>query len=119
MQRTPRGDRARRPVPKLSGNAIVVVVVGDGATTTLTVSGPLDDTTGRALVEAARAAAAEGPARLEIDLRALDSYTPEGAAALGTCRDLGSDLRDGLHYRTDQGPGMDALLEGCGNTEPC
>jgi anti-anti-sigma regulatory factor len=76
----------------------------------LTIQGRLDAAVGRVLVRAA-AAAIEGRAyRLDIDLRSLTGYTGEGAGSLVACRELCGELRDGLHYRTGQGPGADALL---------
>jgi hypothetical protein len=76
----------------------------------IAVSGTLDGEAGAALVRAAKEAMAADPARLDIDLQALDGYTPEGAAALVACRHLGDALADGLHYRTGRGAGRDALL---------
>ena len=51
-----------------------------------------------------------GPSRIDVDLRALESYTDAGARALVGCRDLGAKLPEGLHYRTGRGPGREALL---------
>lgn len=76
----------------------------------LELSDTLDAAVGRALVTAATAAVAGGPERLEIDLRELRSWTPDGATALVRCREICTDLADGLHYRTGRGPGRDALL---------
>jgi hypothetical protein len=76
----------------------------------LELSDTLDATAGRALVDAATAAVADSPERLDIDLRKLRSWTPDGAVALVRCREICSDLADGLHYRTGRGPGRDALL---------
>lgn len=87
-----------------------VTVRTDGAAVVLELSDSLDATAGRALVDAATAAVADAPERLDIDLRQLQSWTPEGALALVRCREICSDLADGLHYRTGRGPGRDALL---------
>ena len=87
-----------------------VTVRTDGAAVVLELSDSLDATAGRALVDAATAAVADAPERLDIDLRQLRSWTPEGALALVRCREICSDLADGLHYRTGRGPGRDALL---------
>ena len=70
----------------------------------------LDAATGAALLAAAEAAIAQAPQRVDIDLTALQSWTQEGAAALLRCREVCSDLPDGLHYRTGRGPGRAALL---------
>jgi hypothetical protein len=87
-----------------------VTVRSEGAAVILELSDTLDATTGRALVDAATAAVADAPERLDIDLRKLRSWTPDGAVALVRCREICSDLSDGLHYRTGRGPGRDALL---------
>jgi hypothetical protein len=81
-----------------------------GATVVLELSDLLDASTGAALVAAAEAALATEPARVDIDLRALQSWTQDGATALLRCRAICSDLPDGLHYRTGRGPGRAALL---------
>ena len=87
-----------------------VTVRTDGAAVVLELSDTLDDTVGRALVDAATAAVATAPERLDIDLRKLQAWTPDGASALVRCREICADLADGLHYRTGRGPGRDALL---------
>jgi hypothetical protein len=85
-------------------------VTTEGPTVVIAVERRLDQPTGEALVEAAGAAVATGPSRLEIDLRGLESFTDDGARALVACRGLGSKLSEGLHYRTGRGPGREALL---------
>ena len=87
-----------------------VTVRSEGDAVILELSDTLDATVGRALVDAATAAVADAPERLDIDLRKLRSWTPEGAIALVRCREICSDLADGLHYRTGRGPGREALL---------
>ena len=87
-----------------------VTVRSEGDAVILELSDTLDATVGRALVDAATAAVADAPERLDIDLRKLRSWTPEGAIALVRCREICTDLADGLHYRTGRGPGRDALL---------
>ena len=89
---------------------IPACLAADGRTLVLRLGFRLDEETGVALVEAARAAAVSGAERLDIDLRSIQFFTPEGAAALVECRDIGTDLPDGLHYRTGTGPGQEALL---------
>jgi hypothetical protein len=87
-----------------------VTVRSEGSAVVLELSDSLDATAGRALVDAATAAVADAPERLDIDLRKLRSWTPEGALSLVRCREICSDLADGLHYRTGRGPGREALL---------
>jgi hypothetical protein len=87
-----------------------VTVRSEGSAVVLELSDSLDATAGRALVDAATAAVADAPERLDIDLRQLRAWTPEGALALVRCREICRDLADGLHYRTGRGPGRDALL---------
>ena len=70
----------------------------------------LDASTGQTLVAAAEAALTTEPERVDIDLRGLRSWTPEGVVALVRCRAICGDLPDGLHYRTGRGPGREALL---------
>jgi hypothetical protein len=76
----------------------------------LTIEGTLDHVAGAALLEATRTAADDGVPRIDIDLRSVTSFTDEGARSLLRCRDLCGALLDGLHYRTGQGPGREALL---------
>jgi hypothetical protein len=87
-----------------------VTVRSEGAVVVLELSDALDASVGQTLVDAATAAVAEAPDRLDIDLRQLRSWTQEGAVALVRCREICRDLADGLHYRTGRGPGRDALL---------
>ena len=76
----------------------------------LELSDLLDASTGEALVAAAQAALDTAPERVDIDLRALQSWTQDGAVALVRCREVCTDLPEGLHYRTGRGPGRAALL---------
>jgi hypothetical protein len=92
-------------------------VTTEGTTVVIAVAQCLDRATGAALVDAARAAVVTGPARLDIDLRGLDSFTDEGARALVDCRSLGGKLVGGLHYRTGRGPGREALLAAYADVE--
>jgi hypothetical protein len=87
-----------------------VTVRTEGAAVVLELSDILDATVGRALIDAATAAVADAPERVDIDLRQLRTWTPDGAIALVRCREICADLADGLHYRTGRGPGRDALL---------
>lgn len=76
----------------------------------LTVHGHLDATVGDAVGVATEGAVRQQARRLDIDLRAVSSFTAEGAAALRACRTRAAGLQEGLHYRTGRGPGRDALL---------
>jgi hypothetical protein len=82
-----------------AGDTVVIAVVHD-----------LDEAAGTALIHAATAALDRGPRRIEVDLRALESFTDVGARSLVGCRDVGARLPEGLHYRTGRGPGREALL---------
>jgi hypothetical protein len=93
---------AERPAP--------VTVRTEGAAVVLELADLLDADTGGALVAAAEAALETEPDRVDIDLRGLQSWTQEGAAALVRCRAICGDLPGGLHYRTGRGPGRAALL---------
>jgi hypothetical protein len=87
-----------------------VTVRSVGAAVVLELSDLLDARAGEALVAAASAATEAAPERLDIDLRHLQAWTQEGAAALVRCREICADLPGGLHYRTGRGPGRAALL---------
>jgi hypothetical protein len=87
-----------------------VTVHTAGTTVVLSLAEDLDDEAGDALVAAATAALHAEPERIDIDLRSLRSWTPRGARALVTCRQVCTDLLGGLHYRTGRGPGREALL---------
>jgi hypothetical protein len=91
-------------------------VASTDRTLTITIRGHLDQATGAALLELAGNAVVDDVERVDVDLQGLDSFTTEGAAALGSCREVCSELTDGLHYRTGQGAGAAALLEGCANS---
>jgi hypothetical protein len=84
--------------------------LGDDLTVVLTIEGALDGDAGAALLEATRAAADDGAPRIDIDLRSVTAFTDDGARSLLRCRELCGALLDGLHYRTGQGPGREALL---------
>lgn len=87
-----------------------IAVTTEGRTVVLAVVQKLDEATGGALVDAASAAVAADTERIDVDLRALESFTPRGARALVACRDVAARLPQGLHYRTGRGPGRDALM---------
>lgn len=87
----------------------LAVTVEDGVMV-VTVLGSLDAETGAAVCAAADDAVRQDARRLDIDLRQVTAFTPEGAAALRDCRPRAAGLREGLHYRTGRGPGREALL---------
>jgi hypothetical protein len=93
-------------------------VITEGHTVVLAIAKCLDEAAGGALLDAASAAVDTGSHRIDVDLRALDSYTDEGARALVDCRDLSARLPEGLHYRTGRGPGRDALLSAYADVDP-
>lgn len=88
----------------------LVTVRTDGAAVVLELSAALDPLAGRVLLDAVTSAVATAPDRVDIDLRSLVSWTPEGVRALVACREICRDVPDGLHYRTGRGPGREALL---------
>ncbi len=87
-----------------------VTVRAEGRAVVLELTDLLDADTGAALVAAAEAALTTDPERVDIDLRALQSWTQDGVASLVRCRAVCGDLPDGLHYRPGRGPGRAALL---------
>jgi hypothetical protein len=97
------------PVIRMDPEHVIDAHVGDGGAV-LTIIGCLDQATGEALVKAAARLVTDRPGRLEIDLCQLTGYTEEGACALAACRELCTSLAEGLHYKTGQGPGREALL---------
>jgi hypothetical protein len=83
----------------------------EGPTVVISVERTLDTHAGNTLFRLAAAAVDAGnPDRLDIDLRALEDYTEDGARALVALRALGPRLGEGLHFRTGRGPGREALL---------
>ena len=82
----------------------------DATGAVLTIHGCLDQAAGQALVRATARVVMDQPHRLEIDLCSLTGFTEEGACALAACRDLCGTVPGGLHYKTGQGPGREALL---------
>src|SRR4051812_20881409 len=96
------------PVIRMASERVDLEVQDSGVV--LTIRGCLDRTAGEALVQATTRAVAERIGRLDIDLCSLTGFTGDGAGALVACKDLCASLPDGLHYRTGQGPGREALL---------
>ncbi|GEM_PF-3680868 len=77
---------------------------------TLVLEGELDREVGVVLVDCVGRELDAAPRRIDIDLSVVTSFAAEGAAALARCRDLCGHVPDGLHYRTEGGPGQLALL---------
>lgn len=80
-------------------------------TVVLSVTGRLDAEAGAALLAALNAALEISPDRVDVDLVAVDDFTPEGLDALQACRGLSCRLAQGMHFRTVGGPGQAAFLE--------
>jgi hypothetical protein len=116
--RTPSGGHDGRNSSRDDQDAPNVTVATEGTTVVIAVEGNLNLTTGEALLSAASAAVGTGTTRLDIDLRALDDFSDEGASALVSCRELGAHLAEGLHYRTGRGPGREALLAAYTDIDP-
>ena len=77
---------------------------------TATVEGPLDKDAGEALVGALARYVEAGANRVDVDLAGVTSYSREGAGALARCREVCAALGEGLHFRTEGGPGQQAVL---------
>ena len=88
----------------------VVEAENEGATVTIRLAGHLDAVAGAALLDTLRTELDRGPHRVDIDLTSLQDFTEPGLEALASCRDLATGLAGGLHYRTEGGPGQDAVL---------
>jgi hypothetical protein len=79
----------------------------------LTLDGHLDGEAGRLLLETAASAIASRAVRIEIVLDGLESFTPEGAAALAACARLRGSVPGGVTLRAGGGTGRRALLAAC------
>ena len=90
----------------------------DGALVTITLRGRLDAHAGVELLATLQDEIDAGPTRVDVDLQAVDDWTPEGARALRRARRLGRVLEDGLHYRCAAGAGHDALLTAFDDDDP-
>jgi hypothetical protein len=88
-----------------ASDAVSVTAADDCAT--LVVRGLLHQSAGARLLEMV-AVAVGWAARVEVDLLEVTGSTVEGEAALVACRDIPYDGT--LVFRTDGGPGGDALL---------
>jgi hypothetical protein len=114
----PRGSTANGHEATVGSTPSHIDVSTEGDTVVLAVVRCLDEAAGGALLDAASAALDDAPARIDVDLRALDSYTDAGARALVDCRDLSARLPEGLHYRTGRGAGREALLAAYTDADP-
>jgi hypothetical protein len=77
---------------------------------TITLTGALDANGGVELL-AALQAELDTASRIDIDLRSVSGWTPEGARSLRRARSLAGRLTEGLHFRTGPGAGQEALLD--------
>ena len=82
----------------------------DGALVTITLRGRLDGHAGVELLATLQDEIETGSSRVDVDLQAVEDWTPEGARALRRARRLARVLEDGLHYRCAAGAGHAALL---------
>jgi hypothetical protein len=87
-----------------------VRAITEAGNVTISLAGHLDADTGDALLDTVRNELVRAPARIDIDLSVLESFAEDGAVALSRCRDICSQLPNGLHYRTEGGAGQLALL---------
>ena len=87
-----------------------VRVARAGDLITISVHGRLDAHTGVELLASLQGELDGRPLRVDVDLVAVDHWTPEGARSLRRARSLAQGLPAELHYRTAAGPGHDALL---------
>jgi hypothetical protein len=92
-------------------STFVPIVERAGALVTITLKGRLDAHAGVELLAALQDEIDTGTARVDVDLQAIEDWTPEGARALRRARRLARVLDDGLHYRCAPGAGHEALLE--------
>jgi ABC-type transporter Mla MlaB component len=104
---SPTGDLASRLVYSGGGT---IRCLDDAGHVTLSIEGDLDHDTASALVDSVADAVTSNPNRIDVDLCQLSSFASPGTEALGRCRDLCAELPAGLHFRTEGGPGQNALL---------
>jgi hypothetical protein len=89
-----------------AGPSPAVVLTTQRGVALITLQGELGADAGAALLRAATTAS--GSERVEVDLLQVTGFTADGAAALVACRDT---MPTGtLVFRTDGGPGADAVL---------
>lgn len=87
-----------------------VVIDGRDDRVVLRLDGRLDAEAAQVLLRAAAAAAACAAKRLEIDMRAVDSYTPEGVLGITGCRRLARHVPGGVAFLVAGGTSNGALL---------
>ncbi|MBA2283555.1 MAG: hypothetical protein M3527_05425 [Actinomycetota bacterium] len=104
--------------PTIEGLAGQVRVSRDGGVVTIALHGRLDAHAGLELLAALQEELEGGADRIDVDLLAVDDWSPEGARALRRCRRLAHGLTDGLHYRTAAGAGHQALLDAYNDDDP-
>ena len=93
------------------------VGAAETGTIVLTLQGCLDGEAGRTLMQATEGAAANRASRIEIVLDGLESFTEEGAAALGACARMHKTVPGGVALRAGGGVGRQALLAACSQGE--
>lgn len=84
---------------------------------TITLRGRLDANTGVELLATLQDEIDGGSARVDVDLQAVEDWTPEGARALRRAGRLARALDGGLHYRCAAGAGHEALLQAFSDDE--
>jgi hypothetical protein len=95
----------------VAASPAVPTVEREGGLVTITIRGKLDANAGVELLAALQDEIDAKPERVDVDLVAIDDWTPEGARALRRARRLGRVLDHGLHYRCAAGAGQAALLD--------
>jgi hypothetical protein len=95
------------PPTRLDGQ---VRVTRTGALITISLHGCLDANAGVELLATLQGQIDAAPPRIDVDLMAVEAWTPEGARSLRRARSLAQNLSDGLHFRTTTGVGHEALL---------
>jgi hypothetical protein len=98
-------------VPTVDPTAGQVRVAREGRLVTISLRGRLDAHAGVELLSSLQEEVEAAPERIDLDLRGIDDWTPEGARALRRAQRLASVLADGMRYRCVAGAGHDALLE--------
>lgn len=87
------------------------VIYQSGEHARLTVDGPLDAEAARTVAALCRRILQEWPRRLDLDLRAVEVYTGDGARAVSDCLLLCRRLEDGVGVTVATDAGRRMLLE--------
>jgi len=102
---------ASTPMPTTDPLAGHVRVGREGTLVTITIQGRLDANAGVELLASLQDEIESNPERVDVDLQAVEGWTPEGARALRRARSLARVVSGGLHFRCAAGAGHDAVLE--------